>query len=703
MTLLTVHGYAALVVNQSTDQLSRVLVAPNADIAHQLLRFHVDHKADIVRVRDCIFRDETAWLPMAGEVFARIEKSIRQRKVDGRAVVVVGLDSYLALLDGQQVHTALARLHQLVDKDEHCVIFIITAAWTKGLREVFENPKYESGKKIIFFSGDTDYPAIPTVVLVSTKWVQMKPPIRGSFRDYLQHVGDFSVFDAIPATIALPLGDQLIPGLNPDLKQIVTLADCMRYFYNIYDELPETTLQWVLSQVQARRCSSGLEAVRQSFGLDGDLVRVAPKRLAASSGEVEGAAWLWMLRKTVRQDSYLQRVLLLPNLTPDNFLQSYVADGALACMGDDEAEQLAVERQAALREIDDPYEAHVIRLIGESSNRPIHHVAVWLKSETSYEHTELVRRCATLDPTANVPEAVLKAYPLLADYASGYSYGSPELDRYFRDYRKLKLWNTITPDFCQVAFDATVPKSVQSRDAIIQLYSTDGKSALLVIDGMGVEYLPALLAQANRRKLNVTRHTVATSCLPTSTRFNIFTWPSERRLQDIKQIDRVAHDGAKVHEPNTYAENLVSVLDEMVAKRIFEAIADGLTRFEQVVVTADHGTSRLAVLAYENGLSITLPKPSKENVLDWRYTAATEGEACPVGMEDTFDGKYWVVRGYNRLPKEGGKKYELHGGATLEERLVPVVVFKRGAVLDSHKIEPIKPAEQLVEKDDFDL
>jgi hypothetical protein len=72
-------------------------------------------------------------------------------------------------------------------------------------------------------------------------------------------------------------------------------------------------------------------------------------------------------------------------------------------------------------------------------------------------------------------------------------------------------------------------------------------------------------------------------------------------------------------------------------------------------------------------------------------------------MEDTFDGKYWVVRGYNRLPKEGGKKYELHGGATLEERLVPVVVFKRGAVLDSHKIEPIKPAEQLVEKDDFDL
>jgi hypothetical protein len=72
-------------------------------------------------------------------------------------------------------------------------------------------------------------------------------------------------------------------------------------------------------------------------------------------------------------------------------------------------------------------------------------------------------------------------------------------------------------------------------------------------------------------------------------------------------------------------------------------------------------------------------------------------------MEDTLDGKYWVVRGYNRLPKSGGKKNELHGGATLEERLVPVIVFKKGAVLESQTVQPIKSVEQLVEKDDFDL
>ena len=33
----------------------------------------------------------------------------------------------------------------------------------------------------------------------------------------------------------------------------------------------------------------------------------------------------------------------------------------------------------------------------------------------------------------------------------------------------------------------------------------------------------------------------------------------------------------------------------------------------------------------------------------------------------------------------GGKLYELHGGATLEERLVPVVVFTRNAVTEVPK------------------
>jgi hypothetical protein len=702
MATLTVHDYTAFILNQSTNQhLTRVLVAPNTEIAHQLLHFHIERGMDVVRVCDCIQQKETTWLPMPDEIFGRIDESVRQ--LNGEAVVV-GLDAYLALIENQYVQTAFARLRQLMDKEDYSAVFIVTGIWLNNIWKIFKNPKYEAGRKVIFFTGDTEIAGgPPNVILVGKEWAKLKPPVCESFKDYLLNIGDFTTTTVNTVTIGLPLHEQPIAGLNPAIKQIVTLADYMRSFYNVDDEIPETVLQWIFKQVHERKCSSGLEAVRQSFGLDADLLRVAPKRLVTCHDEVEGTAWLWMLRKTIKQDSYLQRVISLPNLTLDNFLQGYVVDGALACMGDSCAEQLALERRAALREIDVPYEAHIIRLIAESANKPIQDVAIWLNNETSYEHTELVRRCATLDLTDNVPDVVLQVYPLLADYIVEYSYGNPELDAYFKLYRKLKLLNIVTPEFCHRAFNATVPRTIQSRDAIIQPYSMDGKSALLVVDGMGAEYLPVLLAQAKKHQIGIIRYEVATCCLPTSTKYNSFIWPSERRLQDIKRIDGVIHAGAKANEPNTYAENLVAVLDEMIAKRIFERIADGLTRYEQVVVTSDHGASRLALLAYENNLAQTLPNPSDKEIIDWRYTNAPENKTCPEEMEDTLDGKYWVVRGYNRLPKSGGKKNELHGGATLEERLVPVIVFKKGAVLESQTVQPIKSVEQLVEKDDFDL
>jgi hypothetical protein len=68
-----------------------------------------------------------------------------------------------------------------------------------------------------------------------------------------------------------------------------------------------------------------------------------------------------------------------------------------------------------------------------------------------------------------------------------------------------------------------------------------------------------------------------------------------------------------------------------------------------------------------------------------------------------LDGRYWAVRGYDRLPKKGGgQSFELHGGATLEERLVPVVVFsKTGQFVP--KVKTSNKRAQIIEKDDFDL
>ena len=75
----------------------------------------------------------------------------------------------------------------------------------------------------------------------------------------------------------------------------------------------------------------------------------------------------------------------------------------------------------------------------------------------------------------------------------------------------------------------------------------------------------------------------------------------------------------------------------------------------------------------------------------------------PPEVESYYDADknitYWVVRGYNRLPKKGAMS--VHGGATLEERLVPVIVFTGSKTKQETKPIGKKSVEQLVEKMGF--
>jgi hypothetical protein len=228
---------------------------------------------------------------------------------------------------------------------------------------------------------------------------------------------------------------------------------------------------------------------------------------------------------------------------------------------------------------------------------------------------------------------------------------------------------------------------------------------LLVVDAMGAEWLPMLVALARERNLGVDLLAVGMANLPTTTVFNKIEGPEgPRRLPDIKRLDNIAHSGAEMHETRLAWENLAAALD-VIGSKVLPHVAEGLARFERVLVTADHGSSRLAVLAWQSEprLARTLVCEEGAEVADWRYRECAAHGECPPEMEETLDGRHWVVRGYDRLPKKGGGHgFELHGGATLEERLVPVVIFSHtGQFVPKAKTAGKRP--QIVEKDDFDL
>ena len=79
-----------------------------------------------------------------------------------------------------------------------------------------------------------------------------------------------------------------------------------------------------------------------------------------------------------------------------------------------------------------------------------------------------------------------------------------------------------------------------------------------------------------------------------------------------------------------------------------------------------------------------------------------------VVMEKLGDG-FVMIKGYNRFSKPGAPGFEMHGGATIEEQVVPFLVIERAIVLDNaaSSEQVVAPAtgvaDQISENDDFDI
>ena len=210
---------------------------------------------------------------------------------------------------------------------------------------------------------------------------------------------------------------------------------------------------------------------------------------------------------------------------------------------------------------------------------------------------------------------------------------------------------------------------------------------------------------AKRCGLNLEPPQITSANIPTETEFNHIQWDAERTLEPVKGVDNIVHYGTEKHEASSPESCLASTLHKIEID-VLNRIVDGLSRFSRVVVTADHGSSRLSVIAIRDGEGKVLPWKSGEAPLDWRFSTALEGVQRPEECESQYypdSGKtYWVVRGYHRLPKKGGKKYALHGGASLEERLVPVLVYTRSTDANTAVAEQSAQMQKTELKDEFE-
>ena len=707
---MTVNEYCEYIRNPLAEAKARVVIVPPGESWTALRRFYREHGDVELRLSDLV--REGAWLPMPDEVFGRVRDAMTAQEASGKAVVLLGIPGYLALLTDENRRAAIVALREWVDgASGREAVCLLRSDNGTGLilKDVFANPRYRQGKQLIEIVAEQVVSQAASeeaeritgrteVMLVGNDLASFIPEACDKFQDYLRYTEEHPDDSSVRRIVVASEGRELA-GLSAEVRQVVCLRDFARVFYDVEDAgLSEDALRWMCERGKDGAGKTLSETFKTVFFPEGGVA----KRVLCVFDERKGAereAVLWLVKHVASNGSYLEYVARQEGVLVGNFRSAYIT-GAAEWL--DESVVYAGERRDAIREADvrmsdADIRQFIARCAGESTSR----VAPWLNCGTAAERAELLRRCVVDGIVSN---AVKVVYPEAAAYLNAdLVFDDEALEEYFREYRELKMAGRVTPEFYERSQRVVPPSSVQSRDAMVQWYASDNGCALLVVDAMGAEWLPMLVALA--RNIGVDLIGVGQVHLPTSTQFNNIHWPdTARRLSDIKRLDNIAHNGAEAHEARHAEENLAAALD-VIGGEVLPRVAEGLVCFERVLVTADHGSSRLAALAQqaEPRLARTLACEAGAEVADWRYRERAAQGGCPPELEETLDGRHWVMRGYDRLPKRGGGQgFELHGGATLEERLVPVVIFSRTGQFVPKAKTGGKRA-QIVTKDDFDL
>ena len=293
-----------------------------------------------------------------------------------------------------------------------------------------------------------------------------------------------------------------------------------------------------------------------------------------------------------------------------------------------------------------------------------------LTDVTSVEREEII---AWLSKNGIIPQ-LDSIYSVLADYLKKYVFKCSELadllTEYFEAYKRQKLSNHLEPDFLEKVNELALSRKFNRLPTRNEIMDSMDKSDTFLywLDALGVEYLGLIEALVQKRGLSV-RVNIVRAELPTITPFNrdfFNAWQGRKEkneeLDDTKHKDKGGYNFTTNELPIHLAKEL-DIITAMIDKAATELALRHCKRF---LIVSDHGASRLAVLR------------CKEEKYDTDTTGEHSGRCCklfkpydlPFAAEENG---YLVLADYGRFKGSRAANVEVHGGASLEEVVVPVI------------------------------
>jgi len=453
----------------------------------------------------------------------------------------------------------------------------------------------------------------------------------------------------------------------------VTAFDLLRYYHDLPQEIEKdsgSNEQWQKLAYLAAESGSFKQALCKKFSADNFQIKL----FANWNKQDNFCQWLlWLWCRVQKLNLYCVNCAK-KSTSPEDFAGEIFLS-VFDCADYKNFDEIYNERKEILSLMKIPAPENFVDKISHTNKK----TALKILTDISTQEKNLIFRTVQKFKFSERDKAVKilqKIYPNLANYLSNsLNLMTAEQENYFLQYRWLKITDNLTADFVSKVDELAERKGkdiyhFKSRNQIVENeYLNSDSAAIYFVDAMGAEYLNYFFANLSTydEKFSV-RFQVGYCDLPSITAINKDFLQGKNIVEEVLELDKIKHSTLN------YPENIIAELNFLATLK--EKILTALENYQKIILTSDHGASRLAVIARKNDFDKTFTADGR-NIHNCGRFANTLTDDEKKFTSAICDGGKIIFANYSRFLQTGSPGNEIHGGASFEEWLVPIITIEK--------------------------
>lgn len=609
-----------------------------------------------------------------GKGLPQIDALFRDVKKKG-CFVVIGLSSYVMLLGKKRAEELMARLQEL-SVAGHVIVLL---SHMKEIRLSRMQQDQHLSYRVLLLEGDPT--PLPSIYLASPEENSFGQLVLPNIQALLEKLEQY---DPVGGETSFAVRTSLHKEVFSESMYSIRSSkgiykELLRAFPVLKGDLEEswgTKEDWERFAQEWKECLSWGALAEKHFGIDAHFSAILEREYEQADTYETWLYWLLLKVQGASEDAYLSYALGKSQHWQDLWEHIFLSLSSLSFQMREfekycEGRKRLLEGQAIPATWVSEYQDAIAQKGRD---------AIWyLFAGTAWEEKMLFQCLADYDYTKEEVMGVLKTYfPDLFAYMKSFTFTMhqkvperlvPLLTKYFDDYKWQKLMNHLTPDF-KAQVNTLAEHRVYNQFPIRSLALSQMKkenTMMYFVDALGVEYLSYISEKCKTYGLLLSIQVVHGE-LPSITSQNTeFMNPG---VINIKDLDALKHESQTYnYEKQKIPLHLVAELKAIDG--VLQTIRDGLLTKEMksAIIISDHGATRLAVLNDEEyGAEFIVGESKGQH--SGRCCQVEEDPGIPFAA---YENGYAVLANYMRFKGSRKADVEVHGGATLEETLVPLL------------------------------